>query len=244
MIKQMREDYSTQSDLQFKIIEILNERELSIFNQLNQYNGIILTGSPLNLSELNDPMNQKWTPFQRKKINVTEAFIRQYKKPILGICFGHQLLAHSFEPRYIRRMEGTRFNTEANSGKPRISTIQIDSGFELWDEGIYYVELNHNDEVRNSNWTATGRDYDEWTRNRRIAEYTILPFKVHGLSADPSISSIQAIRHQNFPYYGVQCHPEFNFDTRTEFQHLVKQLQNSGKKLIRNFINLVISHCQ
>ena len=63
--------------------------------RFNEYDGVVLSGSPAMLS---DPGSE--APYSGE----IEA-IKQSKAPVLGICFGHQLMGRAFGSRVIRGAE-------------------------------------------------------------------------------------------------------------------------------------------
>lgn len=65
----------------FKTIPILEFQE----SDLNEVKGVIISGAPLLITE------QKMEPYLEKI-----AWIKQTSLPVLGICFGHQLIGLSF----------------------------------------------------------------------------------------------------------------------------------------------------
>jgi GMP synthase-like glutamine amidotransferase len=65
----------------------------------NGFDGVVLSGSPDMLSE--ERVQRKFGP-------EAEA-IRDAKVPILGICFGHQLVGHAFGSRVVRGRRVLRF---------------------------------------------------------------------------------------------------------------------------------------
>lgn len=84
-----------------EIIE-LKLAELNPKLDFAQYNAVVLTGSQWMLSKKDVP-------------EPVRAVLRQLSLPVLGICFGHQLLARSFGaevksgPEFLDRMERIRF---------------------------------------------------------------------------------------------------------------------------------------
>ena len=71
-------------------IKPLYEKDISL-PSLELVDAIILSGGPMGVYELNNPEYE----YIRQEMLYLEKAI-ELKKPILGICFGHQLLAHIF----------------------------------------------------------------------------------------------------------------------------------------------------
>lgn len=74
------------------ILEMLHENELSLFNKEDDYSkalksvdAVVISGAPVMVSE-------------EKNRSLVESFrwIRDFEKPLLGICFGHQVLGMQF----------------------------------------------------------------------------------------------------------------------------------------------------
>ncbi len=61
-------------------VQIIGLHDIN-YKVLNQYNGVVISGAPILLTEIN-PL-----PY----MNSFE-WVKGYSKPILGICFGHQIL--------------------------------------------------------------------------------------------------------------------------------------------------------
>ena len=57
---------------------------------LDDSDGVIFSGSPLNISDLRDGDENK------RYLDKLEDFIFDATMPLLGICFGHQLIGHAF----------------------------------------------------------------------------------------------------------------------------------------------------
>lgn len=71
-------------DIQYVLYE--NLADIEIYNSCINADGIILSGSELNLSELETV----------RKMKKVIQLIREFKNSILGICFGIQLIGNSF----------------------------------------------------------------------------------------------------------------------------------------------------
>ena len=104
-------------------------------NQLLESDGIILSGAPILLSEI-DP-----TPYLQKM-----NWLNLYEKPILGICFGHQLIGMHYgafisrqrEDRSLQLIEVLTHNplfedldTKFSMQEDHCESISIPPGFEL-----------------------------------------------------------------------------------------------------------------
>ena len=152
-------------------------RELGVYSQIishkkinNQLletpniNGIILSGGPLNVYEV------KKVKFNKKILNS--------KVPILGICFGHQIIAKEFGGK-VNKSKTREFGL-ANIKK--INNSKLTKNF-FNKKGFNNVWMSHSDEV------------------------TKIPkgFKVVASSTNSKFAIIESIS-ENF--YGIQFHPE------------------------------------
>lgn len=115
------------------------------------------------------------------EIPVLDTIIKHFsgRKPILGVCLGHQAIAESFG--------GNLFNLdEPSHGKP-VETIITDRSDYLF-EGIPGVFIS-------------GR-YHSWAVDKNA-----LPEEITITSVD-EVGNIMSLRHKTFDIRGVQFHPE------------------------------------
>lgn len=110
-------------------------RELGVYTSVVPYNSVekhslakfealVLSGSPLSVGELNEAELSKFSEL-----------ILGSSKPVLGICFGHQLLA---------RLLGGTIERRREFGRTGIRVIKHDPLFNGWDD-FEYVWMSHND---------------------------------------------------------------------------------------------------
>ncbi len=137
---------------------------------IDSYDAYILSGSSRNLSERGIP------ELYTKEIKL----IARTRKPILGICFGHQLLAftHGF---IVGKMEDRTI--EANDGE---ITLALPRGFLLTPKKVIRVQVFHSEEVK----------YTKDLENSFFVLSSSQHCKVH------------VIQHKRLPHFGVQFHPE------------------------------------
>ena len=142
----------------------LNERNL------DEFDGFILSGS--NLSLRIEENIEKY----KNEIDL----VRTIEKPVLGICFGHQLIGFAFGFN-IRKME--KIHSECGENiKLKIKP------FELCDKTEIMVEENHHEEI----------------------EYTPEIEKIFDILGGDDNCKIEIIRHKHKKIFGVQFHPETN----------------------------------
>ncbi len=169
--------------------------------QLSGVSGIIISGGPRSVTDPGSPR--------------VDPSILTMGVPVLGICYGHQLLAASMpggvvKPSYSReygvaklRLAGATVGAGAGAGlKAGTTTVGTDNG-DLF-RGIpdaSHVWVSHGDSVEK------------------------LPdgFEVLGATHDCAVA---AMRHPGKRMYGVQFHPEV---THTEY----------GQEVLRNFIRVI-----
>ena len=157
--------------------EILKDVELEILGfdklnekNLNEFDGFILSGSNLSLSVKENIEKYK------DEIDI----VRNSEKPILGICFGHQLIGVAFGFNIVKMK-----NIHSEWGDEVKLKIKP---FELCNKNEIIVEENHHEEI----------------------EYTPEFEKVFDILGGDENCKIEIIRHKTRKIFGVQFHPETN----------------------------------
>ncbi len=183
------------------------------YSRLSRYDQLLITGSELFASEDNE--NDK------QILDIIRYFLK-HRKSILGICYGHQILAKAILGKSTcRKAENPEFGWKK---------VKLDPNplFEGIENPVFYE--SHYDEVCNLT--------DDF---RVIAANEYCP--------------IQAFQYKNRPVWGVQFHPEVDFQTgekafkqrfleKPELRKYFKnELENSQQiiqnfKIFRNFIEI------
>jgi GMP synthase-like glutamine amidotransferase len=109
-------------------------------------------------------------------------FLRRNRRPLLGICYGHQVLARAFGAGVIR-------DRAEHRGRERIfrrGASKLFAGF----PAAFPMSESHREIV--------SRD------DRLSSRFVVL--------AETGEGAVEAIRHRRFPLFGVQFHPERSGD--------------------------------
>ncbi len=172
----------------FEIIEVFKTTRLP---ELKNYSGIIITGSH---SDVTDP--EPWIQNLSEWIQVA----KKYTLPVLGICFGHQLLAQAFGGKVDFHPKGqelgyinVRLNKEG--GKDRLLGI-LPSDF--------FAYANHAQTIKTLPRNALTLAYNDFD-------------KTHAFSLNDHI-------------WGVQFHPEYTGEImKAQIRAQRKTLLKNGK---------------
>jgi len=136
----------------------------------------------------------------------------QKKIPVLGICFGHQLLCHAY-------------GAELGFYRP--------DEFKL--TGVRTVEV-----TKSAMGLQAGDKYLLSVSHRQVV--TKLSPVLEELGRDNELSlSFDLVRHRELPFLGVQPHPEAiplycNVERPANADAMVKQARQDGNKLITTFL--------
>ncbi|MEO0088261.1 MAG: gamma-glutamyl-gamma-aminobutyrate hydrolase family protein [candidate division WOR-3 bacterium] len=148
----------------FSDYQVLGEKELSLKN-IKNFDAIILSGSPKMISQ---------NEFNQSILEI----LREIEIPILGICYGHQLLAKAFGGEIGKYLEFIERNEEI---------------FLLNKEDIFYnledkivAKKSHQEYVIKSSLTKTELEITAVSKN----------------------CEVEAIRHRKRKIFGVQFHIE------------------------------------
>lgn len=163
-----------EANLKKEQVEVVDSFDSENFGQINQVSGVIITGSHSNVTE-----EAAW-------MNNLARWIRQLADnniPVLGICFGHQVLAYAFGGQVENNPEG----------------IEI---------GTVSVSLNNNaaDDLLLNKMPASFPGHV--SHKQTVTE---LPYNAIIL-ASSNMESFQAVCFKKDKIWGLQFHPEFNAD--------------------------------
>lgn len=172
---------------------------------------LVLTGSIHNVTDF------RWNEALREAFSREVALVHEAgSRPVLGICFGHQLLAHAFGGE-VRRM---RIPSPGN----QIITIFLRRPDELIPREQLPVNIFHRDYVPPAD-PAVQAEF-EIVSTKTLFEY----------------ETVQYMRHKHRPVYSIQFHPEthwgdYHFGPQYEI-NLIQATRESGEALLRNFLVL------
>jgi GMP synthase-like glutamine amidotransferase len=135
---------------------------------------------------------------QRDTFKTVTNLVKRLDLPLLGICYGHQLLCTSFGCEVERLAEPVIDKFE------EIHIVKDDDIFVGFgeDQRLFFVE-SHNDYVKRDSLKTAG--------------FVLL--------ADSHTCEVEAVRHKSKPFYGVQFHPEkitIESDTRPDGHKLIE----------------------
>ncbi|MBI2551903.1 type 1 glutamine amidotransferase [Candidatus Uhrbacteria bacterium] len=196
----------------FEVVHCL--RETPKIN-LEEYDFFVITGSKFQAGE-----NLPWIHYLLDQVKV----ILELEKPLLGICFGHQLLARALGAAVVENVKGIEAGTVAveltSEGKAGRLFAGVPKKFQVF--AYHYFEVK--------NFSG-------------IEDVAVLAGNAH--------SKIQAFRYKD-QAWGVQFHPEINLtrarkiisyrkeasdDRSVDYDALYKKLKRlpAGERIMKNF---------
>ena len=158
------------SSVDFVVVRTYEQQPLP---SLDGYDAIIPAGGPMGVYEINKP---EYSFLKEECDYLSEAIQRDV--PILGVCLGHQLLAHVLG------------GVVAPSDTPEIGWMKIT----LTQEGL-------------SDPLFAGFDQDFFCFQYHVDAITEMPEDTTRLAESPA-SPVQAFRYRDKAVWGIQFHPE------------------------------------
>ena len=195
-------------------LKVIHYSELDI-GKLKEISGYILSGSNTNVSEFssNKILEEEYQ-------EVVKLIQMKNQKPILAICYGHQLTAYAFGGK-VQRMRGT-YNGS------RITSVSLDKVDEIIPYNEILVNIQHLDYVK--------------PNDPKIKK----EFNITSIKEINGYKTIQYMQHVRRPIYSVQFHPETHlshekFADKLDEQKLTAVVE-TGEEIIKNFINFCIRY--
>jgi len=172
------------SHIQFYFVHYSQLSNPIIYQNILENEGLLLTGSYNDLS----------SPETIEKYAIEQQLIQDFKKPIFGVCFGHQLIATSFGFQ-VQPM----IHPDPDIENEKILELPIHPPFELFPrENIMVYETHHEEIKPTSEYSQVFQNY----------------------ATSPSCE-IQMVKHRELPIYGMQFHPENPHPTTLEDGKLI-----------------------
>ena len=144
--------------------ELINHKQINKINNFGKIKGIILSGGPLNV-------------YETKKIKFNASILKK-KIPILGICFGHQLISKTLGGK-VKKAKQREF------GLVRIKKVSNSPLI------INFFKKN----LKNSVWMSHADEVIKIAKN----------FKVIAKSENAKFCMVENTKEK---FYGIQFHPE------------------------------------
>ncbi len=179
----------------------------------NEYDGLILSGGgDIHPDYYNEEINGSKnidTMRDEAEFKLVKAFV-QKKKPILGICRGHQLLNVAFGGSLYQHISNADLHSSGIKGVDLVHDITVSK------DSFFYNLYGERFSVNSSHHQAV----------KKLGE----GFEVIGTTHDGT--TIEAISHKVLPIIAVQWHPErMCFDKKRDDAV-------DGEKIIRHFLKL------
>jgi GMP synthase-like glutamine amidotransferase len=159
-------------------------------DDLRQCRGLILSGSGFDFALPDDQFDR--TAYE-KMIPEFE-LLRDFARPVLGICFGHQLLAlvDEFDEHRTSFGELCVHNMRQPEDDYMVVPVRMDSPFRFLHQRELWVQHNHKQEV---------------TLNEGLNRY-------FDVVAGTERCAVTMMQHKTRDWFGVQFHPEVGRDSK------------------------------
>jgi GMP synthase-like glutamine amidotransferase len=178
--------------------------------------GLILSGSGFDFALPDDGFDRE---LFRKMTPVFE-LIRAFPGPVLGICFGHQLMAlgEEFQPDRTGFGRLRIRNMQYPRNRHTVLPIRMNIPLRFLDQRTLWAQFHHKQEV---------------VLNDDFLQY----FDITGQSNQ---CPVQMMQHKSREWFGVQFHPEIGMDTEAGEIPRHDDAEQDGKTLLQEFVQ----YCQ
>jgi GMP synthase-like glutamine amidotransferase len=182
--------------------------------------GLIVSGSAFDLALSDGSFDRKC---YRAMIPVLR-LMRETSEPVLGICFGHQLMAlgDEFDPDRTDFGELQIRNMKAPRDKHCVALMHMNLPLPFLERRDLWVQFNHKQEV---------------TLNDGLLKY----YDIIGGSEQ---CLVEMMRHKTREWFGIQFHPEIGKETQTGEVQQHDAAVRDGKTLMHKFVRYCLRQDQ
>ena len=179
---------------------------------LNSCRGLILSGSPFDLALPDDRLD---CDIYRRMMALF-LLIREFQGPVLGICFGHQLMAlgDEFDPGRTE-FGGLRVrNMPSPPERQLVVRLRIRTALRFLEARDLWVQFNHKQEVVGN--ADLQRHYE--------------------IAAGTEQCPVHIMQHRSREWFGVQFHPEIGLHTKVGEVERHQDAVEDGKIFLQSFV--------
>jgi GMP synthase (glutamine-hydrolysing) len=183
------------------------------FDVLLNCRGLILTGSAFDLALDNGELNRELYERMAPQIKL----MRDTRRPVLGICYGHQLMALGDEFQSGRTGFGQVLigNMANPQNKYLVTKVCMTGPLRFLEQRELWVQFNHKQEV---------------VRNAGLLNY-------YDVLAGSDRCPVQIIQHKSRDWFGVQFHPEVGKPTEAGEIAQEDAAIRDGQALLQAFVH-------
>jgi GMP synthase-like glutamine amidotransferase len=174
--------------------------------------GLILSGSAFDLADAHDRFDRK----TYQKMIPEFRLIRDFPGPVLGICFGHQLMALGDEFAPGRddfgglRVRNMQFPRDRHTVLP----VRMDAPLRFLEPRRIWAQFHHKQEV---------------LLNDDLLKY----YEITGQSNQ---CPVQIMQHRTREWFGVQFHPEIGVKTEAGDMDHDRDAEQDGQAVLEDFV--------
>ena len=167
--------------LKYEFISFTDLKSKETYEKVLKSDGLILSGSRLNLSEIED----------QKKMGDVLRLIQEFDKPLLGICFGHHLIGHLFGFK-IDFLESIDAETD--------KVISLDFNPALFGYKTMNVHENHKQEIIYSEGFDEIFDIYASSEHCKIQAIKHKKRPIYGVQFHPETSAREDVKKQGIKF--------------------------------------------
>jgi GMP synthase-like glutamine amidotransferase len=196
------------TDYEFVRYEAITARRRDLLN----CRGLILSGSAFDLALADDTFDRRVYEMMIPQYEL----MREFRGPVLGICFGHQLmaLADEFDPNRTD-FGGLRVrNMPHPPEKHLVVAVRLQSPLKFLRQQSLWAQFHHKQEV---------------VCNNDLLKY-------YQIVAGTEDCPVHVMQHRTRAWFGVQFHPEIGKETKAGAMDRHHEAVSDGKAVLEEFV--------